>query len=371
MTHNIVKLIFLGCVLGFAANCMAVTSDPYPAGVNSSAKMQPVITYSPVNFYDIIKTSFFFDKNREYIFYDSTIKEKNMGPIDPKDTYKFDKNKNSYTVDLPERQSPFISYNNRHPIFSNFKPYPVKSPLSASQLEVLTTKDSVFVFQPVIPYINVRTIDFSTIGFIRNGEILIADHDETLKLSAFLKKKYNSLQNFMQEYLSSVERQFRYAGSGLYFIESDNAAIDILKNSYFFRLLDGADEEVVFNLLIDEIDSRIKTTDSQKDCLKTIITNAVKRRDEILGRFLASGNANILSDYYYEYSTKMSAYELAFCSQEREIAQEFLSGASSLMYYAYDRLRRSVGNVDSEGRHLSDRDEFKIVADRIRNHKNP
>lgn len=371
MSKNFLKLFILGGALTWASNCMAVTSDPYPAGVNPSAKMLPVVTYSPVNFYDAIKTSFFFDKNREYIFYDSTIKEKNMGPIHSKDTYKFDKNKNSYTVDLPERQSPFISYNNRHPIFSNFRPYPVKSPLSASQLEVLTTEDSVFVFQPVIPYINVRTIDFSTIGFIRNGEILIADYDETLKLSAFLKKKYNSLQNFMQEYLSSVERQFRYEGSGLYFIESDNAAIDILKNSYFFRLLDGADEDTVCNLFLCKINSRMKLTERQTDCLKAVIANAVKKREDILGRFLASGNANILSERYYDYATKLSDYKFAFSNQEREIAEEYLSEASSLTYYAYDRLRRDVPNVDSEGRYLSDRDEFKIIAERVRNHKNP
>lgn len=50
MSHNIVKLIFLGGALGFATNCMAVTSDPYPAGVNSSAKMLPVVTYTPSTF---------------------------------------------------------------------------------------------------------------------------------------------------------------------------------------------------------------------------------------------------------------------------------------------------------------------------------
>ena len=175
----------------------------------------------------------------------------------------------------------------------------------------------------------------------------------------------------MQEYLSSVERQFRYEGSGLYFIESDNAAIDILKNSYFFRLLDGADEDTVCNLFLCKINSRMKLTERQTDCLKAVIANAVKKREDILGRFLASGNANILSERYYDYATKLSDYKFAFSNQEREIAEEYLSEASSLTYYAYDRLRRDVPNVDSEGRYLSDRDEFKIIAERVRNHKNP
>ena len=232
------------------------------------------------------------------------------------------------------------------------------------------SNDSVFVFRPVLPLYNFH-VDISFIGFIRNGEILIADRDETMPLLAFIKKHYSSLQNYMQKYLSSVESQFSFSGSGLYFIESDNAAIDILKNSYFFRLLDGADEDTVCNLFLCKINSRMKLTERQTDCLKAVIANAVKKREDILGRFLASGDANILSDSYYDYATKWSDYKLAFCNQEREIAEEYLSEASSLTYYAYDRLRRDVPNVDSEGRYLSDRDEFKIIAERVRNHKNP
>ena len=115
----------------------------------------------------------------------------------------------------------------------------------------------------------------------------------------------------------------------------------------------------------------MKLTERQTDCLKAVIANAVKKREDILGRFLASGNANILSERYYDYATKLSDYKFAFSNQEREIAEEYLSEASSLTYYAYDRLRRDVPNVDSEGRYLSDRDEFKIIAERVRNHKNP
>lgn len=369
MSYNTLKLIFLCSALSCAAHCMAVTSDPYPAGMSSSAKMLPVVTYSPVAFYDNVKASFYFDKNLECFFYDSTIKESNMGPLDRKKLTELKKGE-SLADHLPKSESPLMLYTNKYPAFADFRILPIKSKLSASQIEVINTNDSVFVFRPVFPLYNFH-VDISFIGLIRNGEILIADRDETMPLLAFIKKHYSSLQNYMQKYLSSVESQFSFSGSGLYFIESDNAAIDILKKSYFFRLLDGADEDTVCNLFLCKINSRMKLTERQTDCLKAVIANAVKKREDILGRFLASGDANILSDSYYDYATKWSDYKLAFCNQEREIAEEYLSEASSLIYYAYDRLRRDVPNVDSEGRYLSDRDEFKIIAERVRNHKNP
>lgn len=369
MSYNTLKLIFLCSALCCAAHSMAVTSDPYPASISSSAKMLPVVTYSPVNFYDNVKTSFYFDKSLECFFYDSTIKESNMGPWDRKKLTELKKGE-SLADHLPKSESPLMLYTNKYPAFADFRILPIKSKLSASQIEVINTNDSVFVFRPVFPLYSF-SIDISFIGLIRNGEILIADRDETMPLLAFFKKHYNSLQNYMQKYLSSIESTFSREGSGLYFIESDNAAIDILKNSYFFRLLDGAEEDTVCNLFLGEINSRMKLTERQTDCLKAVIANAVKKREDILGRFLASGDANILSDRYYDYATKLSDYTLAFCKQEREIAEEYLSEASSLIYYAYDRLRRDVPNVDSEGRYLSDHDEFNIIAERVRNHKNP
>lgn len=325
----IMKSVLSICVVALSS-LWAMSQDVSVAKIRASAKIIPVVDYSPICFESAIGKAFGSGDDRNCFFL--TTDQKNgtelywLNDYSEKGRFKLSKMSKSL-------------------------------PLSDSQTEILNTVDSVFIFNPC-PDIRFEFIprDIRYIGYRDGGQTRYMSTDRTFdSLSDFIVSEFGSVANFTSLYLEHFGNAFFSPGSGLYGFDSDRAAIDFLKHDYRFNAVCNRQAEETISLFIELLKKAVIVTPAQEARLTKLLADSYKAGDQITSDFLSGKSFEVF---------RPQTLRAVFSPDEYELIQTAITENKARLAIAYWRISKTIGNSDANGAYLSDRDILKEISKR-------
>ncbi len=305
----------------------AVSQEVSVDALKASAKMIPVVDYTPADFEAAITNSFNFDSHKLCFFI------KNADKKAPEIyMYKGAKPQSAGRLDI-------------------------ELPLSATQKEILLTADSVFILIPMRSSVGEfipQHIEY--IGFRKSGQTRYMSTDRTFdSLSDFIVSEFGSVANFTSLYLEHFGNAFFSPGSGLYGFDSDRAAIDFLKHDYRFNAVCNRQAEETISLFIELLKKAVIVTPAQEARLTKLLADSYKAGDQITSDFLSGKSFEVF---------RPQTLRAVFSPDEYELIQTAITENKARLAIAYWRISKTIGNSDANGAYLSDRDILKEISKR-------
>lgn len=305
----------------------AVSQEVCVDALKASAKMIPVVDYTPADFEAAITNSFNFDSHKLCFFI------KNADKKAPEIyMYKGAKPQSAGRLDI-------------------------ELPLSATQKEILLTADSVFILIPMRSSVGEfipQHIEY--IGFRKSGQTRYMSTDRTFdSLSDFIVSEFGSVANFTSLYLEHFGNAFFSPGSGLYGFDSDRAAIDFLKHDYRFNAVCNRQAEETISLFIELLKKAVIVTPAQEARLTKLLADSYKAGDQITSDFLSGKSFEVF---------RPQTLRAVFSPDEYDLIQNAITENKARLAIAYWRISKTIGNSDANGAYLSDRDILKDISKR-------
>lgn len=318
--------------LCIAALCSlnATAQNENVSDLREKAQMIPVISYTPTGFFHEVRSSFNFNEAKPCYF----IKK------DADNSHKL------YWYDNP--------YSDGLPVLQEIK---VDLPLSARQSEMLQSRDSVFIFNPLPDSPHLIPLNIAYIGYLDDGHIYYANKDNTYdRLDDFLTHEFGSTSNFRQRYLSTISNSFDTHWSCLYRFADDNEAIGFLKNNYKFMAVTGKDIDDILPRYIELLKSKLTISDSQESRLTDILRKAYDNDGQCISDFLAGRDFDVFRPDFLRSVLSQEEYDLL---------KNVMDENDAKLSAAYRRLLTYRLNIDENGAYTTDRDRLKIIAGRV------
>lgn len=305
----------------------AVSQEVSVDALKTSAKMIPVVDYTPADFEAAITNSFNFDSHKLCFFI------KNADKKAPEIyMYKGTKTQSAGRLDI-------------------------ELPLSATQKETLLTADSVFILIPMRSSVGEfipQHIEY--IGFRKSGQTHYMTADKTFgNLYDFVVSEFGSAGNFTALYLESMRRAFLCPGSGLYGFDSDRAALDFLKHDYRFNAVCNRQAEETIPLFIELLKKAVIVSPAQEARLTKLLADSYKTGDQITSDFLSGKSFEVF---------RPQTLRAVFSPDEYDLIQNAITENKARLAIAYWRISKTIGNTDANGAYLSDRDILKEISKR-------
>lgn len=320
------KTVLSISLLALSGLC-AMSQDVSVAEIRESAKMIPVVSYTPLGFESAVGKAFKFDGTTDCFF----IK---------------DAGKKAQTVywlnDFAEKGQFGLS--------KLEKPLP----LSATQTEILATADSAFIFLPApdYPFVEFMPQHIRYVAWLEGGRTRYASTDRTFdSLYDFIVSEYGSAGNFASRYLERLGDAFLSSRSGLYGFDSERRAIDFLRDDYRFNAVCGAKAEKIVPLYIALLKKAVVVTPEQEKRLNGLLTDSYKADDKTVSDFLAGRPFEVF---------RPACLRTVFSPDECSLIETAVREDNARLAGAYRLLWKTVGNTDpATGAYLSDRDILK------------
>lgn len=324
MRRIILLCVAAVCVLG----CFGLdkTSDE----LIKSARMIPVVNYTPSRFRQVVSSSFNFNSNTQCYF--------------------LDRNKDN-TFDL-------YWHNNLCPSDTpKLNKINSKVQLSDKQRDILKDCDSVFIFNPLpySPYLIPQDIRY--ICYIDNGNICYASKDKTfIRLTDFLTYEFGSTSNFRQKYLKKINDLFLSSWSGIYCFDNDTDAMDFLKRNYKFMAISGLDFDDVLSSYIGLLKMSISISPEKESRLADMLRATYDNPQSLISDFLAGRDLDVFNKRYLR---------SMFSLEEYNLINNVMSEEDAKLAAAYRRLSSHSPNIDENGAYTTDIDRLKIIANKV------
>lgn len=326
------KTVLSISLLALSGLC-AMSQDVSVAEIRESAKMIPVVSYTPLGFESAVSKAFKFDGATDCFFIKDAGKKAQQ-------VYWFNDFSEKGRFQLSKQEKPL--------------------PLSATQTEILATADSAFVFLPApdYPFVEFMTQNIRYVGWREGGRTRYASPDRTFdSLYDFIVSEYGSAGNFASRYLERLGDAFLSTRSGLYGFDSERRAIDFLKDDYRFNAVCGAKAEQVVPLYIALLKKAVIVTPEQEKRLSKLLTDSYKSDDKTLSDFLAGRLSEVFCP---------ACLRTVFSPDECNLIETAVREDNVRLSSAYRLLWKSVGNTDpATGAYLSDRNILKKISGRV------
>lgn len=326
------KTVLSISLLALSGLC-AMSQDISVAEIRESAKMIPVVSYTPLGFESAVSKAFKFDETSDCFFIKDAGKKAQQ-------VYWFNDFSEKGRFQLSKQEKPL--------------------PLSATQTEILATADSAFIFIPApnYPFVEFMPQNIRYVGWREGGRTRYASPDRTFdSLYDFIVSEYGSAGNFASRYLERLGDAFLSTRSGLYGFDSERRAIDFLRDDYRFNAICGVKAEKVVSLYIALLKKAVVVTPEQEKQLSKLLTDSYKADDKTVSDFLAGRRFEIF---------RPACLRTVFSPDECSLIETAVREDNVLLSSAYRLLWKSVGNTDpATGAYLSDRDILKKISERV------
>lgn len=310
----------------------AMSQDVSVAEIRESAKMIPVVSYTPLDFESAVSNAFKFDGDTDCFFIKDAGKKAQQ-------VYWFND----------------FSENGRFVLSKMEKPLP----LSATQTEIFNTADSVFIFNPCPdPLLEFMPQQIRYIAYRDGNRTHYVSPDRSFdNLNDFVVSEFGSTANFTSLYLERLNRAFLSPGSGLYGFSDNDEALQFLKNDYRFNAVCGAKAETVVPLYIALLKKAVIVTPEQEKRLSKLLTASYKADDKTVADFLAGKPFEVFCP---------KTLRAVFSPDECSLIETAVKEDKVRLSNAYRLLWKTVGNIDpATDAYLSDRDILKKISGRV------
>lgn len=326
------KTVLSISLLALSGLC-TMSQDISVAEIRESAKMIPVVSYTPLGFESAVSKAFKFDGATDCFFIKDAGKKAQT-------VYWFNDFSEKGRFQLSKQEKPL--------------------PLSATQTEILATADSAFVFLPAPDYPSVEFMpqNIRYVAWLEGGRTHYASPDRTSdSLYDFIVSEYGSAGNFASHYLERLGDAFLSTRSGLYGFDSERRAIDFLKDDYRFNAVCGAKAEQVVPLYIALLKKAVIVTPEQEKRLSKLLADSYKSDDKTVSDFLAGRLSEIFCP---------ACLRTVFSPDECSLIETAINEDKVRVASAYRLLWKTIGNTDpATGAYLSDRNILKKISGRV------
>lgn len=326
------KTVLSISLLALSGLC-AMSQDVSVAEIRESAKMIPVVSYTPLGFESAVSKAFKFDGATDCFFIKDAGKKAQT-------VYWFNDFSEKGRFRLAKLEKPL--------------------PLSATQSEILATADSAFIFLPTPDYPSVEFMpqNIRYVGCLEGGRTRYVSPDRTFdSLYDFIVSEYGSAGNFAARYLERLGDAFLSPRSGLYGFDSERGAIDFLRDDYRFNAVCGAKAEKVVPLYIALLKKAVVVTPEQEKRLSKLLTDSYKADDKTVADFLAGRLSEVFCP---------ECLRTVFSPDECSLIETAVREDNVRLSSAYRLIWKTIGNTDSAtGAYLSDRDILQKISGRV------
>lgn len=322
----LLHIAFLPCVF---ASTHTTLDNQYPAGIAEGSKPIPVVAFTTDGFINHVGDSFRFRNDREYYFYNEGNGSAEISYYCP----EFIRNGNKFAVDVDLK-------------------------LSNLQRNIIALKDSVFIFSP-IERKNIPPHFIEYIGYIYKGRAYVVREADILPLKAFMSDG-NS-----ERYITRIKNHSYYASRSSYSLPTEKEAAGILRNNYFFTLIDGKDNSLAYNQLMQCLSGWIECNNEQRHCIQAIIDAASRQTNKLKFNFQANSNFNIAD----EIGSRETEYNNLFSKEERNLIDKALTEEYNRLQNAKRCFLLNISNIDENGVFRTDDDVFNIISVEVRKYR--
>lgn len=332
-----ILLLFLCCYKGWSQTI------PTLDNLVKEYMLIPIVHYTPINFKGEVKSSFYFNPHKNYLF----------------KKYQNDSLKVYWYSDYPSSKGKFGIYESS--VFKDNKAID----------SLIINKDSIFTFYPTLSLgdINNEYIPQKNryYGYIENNQVRFFTIEGKIydSLYSFAVNEFGSLRKFADLYVAEIYRNIYSVTNrtnGVLECQNEQDAVAYLKNSYkFFALLASAEDyPKTIDMFLKWLDTKIKLSPQTLSLLQTrLLEHPFIGGDEYVNEFLRGAK------YPEPYCSLI--LENVLSTKEYDMVQLLIDEENILLASYYKYLVSHLPNVDEKKRYLSDKDHLLLIYYKVFN----